>query len=322
LSIPLRKQVESGKYSEVGLEDVILEFEMNKAETIPVKRSINDFQENIELPKSYPPEKKEEERKGLVLIVENDKNSNELLSIVLREAGYSVASLFNGNSVLEVAKKLNPEIITLDIFLPDTNGWFVLRQLKNDPQTASIPVLIISMTNNNELGIALGATYSFTKTVKKSEIVGSLKELINKFRLESPRVLIVDEDENNMKLLSSMIEPEGFEVIKAYSGKEGLQKLFSEKQPDILIINLLMSKGSGFDVISSMKANISTKNIPFIVCTSGEFTEKNIEDLNSQMKGNLISILKKGTFGRKELINRIKQLAMLKRHDDERNFDC
>ncbi|MGV8077815.1 MAG: response regulator [Methanosarcina sp.] len=322
LSIPLRKQVESGKYSEVGLEDVILEFEMNKAETIPVKRSINDFQENIELPKSYPPEKKEEERKGLVLIVENDKNSNELLSIVLREAGYSVASLFNGNSVLEVAKKLNPEIITLDIFLPDTNGWFVLRQLKNDPQTASIPVLIISMTNNNELGIALGATYSFTKTVKKSEMVGSLKELINKFRLESPRVLIVDEDENNMKLLSSMIEPEGFEVIKAYSGKEGLQKLFSEKQPDILIINLMMSKGSGFDVISSMKANISTKNIPFIVCTSGEFTEKNIEDLNSQMKGNLISILKKGTFGRKELINRIKQLAMLKRHDDERNFDC
>ena len=114
---------------------------------------------------------------GLVLVVDDDKNSNELLSIVLREAGYSVASLYSGKNVLKVAKKLKPEIITLDVFLPDTNGWLVLRQLKNDPHTASIPVLIISMTNNNELGIALGATYSFTKPVKRAELVDSLKEI-------------------------------------------------------------------------------------------------------------------------------------------------
>ena len=119
-----------------------------------------------------------------------------------------------------------------------------------------------------------------------------------------------------------MIEPEGFEVIKAYSGKEGLQKLFSEQQPDILILDLMMPEISGFDIISSMRADVSTKDIPLIVCTSGEFTEKNIEELNGELKEHLISIMKKGTFGRKELINRIKQLAMLKRRDDERNLDC
>jgi len=125
-----------------------------------------------------------------------------------------------------------------------------------------------------------------------------------------------------VELLSSMIEPEGFEVAKAYSGQEGLDKLFSEKQPDILILDLLMPEVSGFEIISRMRAGEKTKDIPLIVCTAAEFTEKNIEELNGELKGSLISIMKKGTFGRKELINRIKQLAMLKRRDDERNPYC
>ena len=115
------------------------------------------------------------------------------------------------------------------------------------------------MTNNNELGIALGATYSFTKPVKRAELVDSLKEISSKFRLESPRVLIIDDDENTVELLNSMIEPEGFEVIKAYGGKEGIQKLFSEQQPDILILDLMMPETSGFDVISSLRADATHK---------------------------------------------------------------
>ena len=223
---------------------------------------------------------------------------------------------------MNVAKKLKPDIITLDVFLPDTNGWSVLRQLKSDPDTARIPVLIISVTNNNELGIALGATYSFTKPVKRIELLDSLREITGKFRFEEPRILIIDDDENAVELLSSMIEPEGFEVIKAYGGKEGLDRLFSEQQPDILILDLMMPEISGFEVISRMRADEKTKDIPLIVCTAGEFTEKNIEELNGELKGHLISIMKKGTFGRKELINRIKQLAMLKRREDERNSYC
>jgi PAS domain S-box-containing protein len=317
-SIPLRKSVNLEKDNEIELEDVILNFEKNKVETLPVKEHNEDSQSDTELPSVYPPEKANE-TKGIVLVVDEEKTSNELLSIVFREAGYSVASLSNGKNVLETVKRLKPDIVTLDVCLPDINGWLILKQLRNDPQTASIPVLVISMTNNNGLGIAFGATHYITKPVKRSELVNSLKEIVIKFRLESPRVLIVDEDENNVELMSSVIGAEGFEVIKAYNGREGLQKLFSEKQPDILILELMMSEISGFDFISSMRANINTKNVPFIVCISGELTEKNINDLNSKLKGHFISILKKGTFGRKELINRIKQLAMLKRLDDERN---
>ena len=319
-SVPLRKPLELRKSSEIGLEDIIVEFEMNKAAALSVQKNVEDLQEEIELPEIHRPEKGNTKQE-LILVVDDDKNSSELLSVILMEAGYSVALLYSGKSVLKVVKNLKPDIITLDVFLPDINGWLVLKQLKNDPHTASIPVLIISMTNNNELGIALGAINSFTKPVKRIELVTTLQEINRKFRFEYPKVLIVDDDENAVELLSSMIEPEDFEVIKAYSGREGLQKLFSEP-PDILILDLMMPEISGFDIISSLRADVRTKDIPLIVCTSGELTEKNLEALNSELEGHLISIMKKGTFGRKELINRIKQLAMLKGRNDEKNPDC
>jgi PAS domain S-box-containing protein len=319
-AVPLRKPLELRKASETGLEDAIVEFEMNKAATLSVQKNIEDSKEEIELPEIHRSEKGNTKQE-LILVVDDDKNSSELLSVILKEAGYSVALLYSGKNVLKVVKNLKPDIITLDVFLPDINGWLVLKQLKNDPHTASIPVLIISMTNNNELGIALGAINSFTKPVKRIELVTTLREITGKLRFEYPKVLIVDDDENAVELLSSMIEPEGFEVIKAYSGREGLQKLFSEL-PDILILDLMMPEISGFDIISSLRADVRTKDIPLIVCTSGELIEKNLEALNNELEGYLISIMKKGTFGRKELINRIKQLAMLKGRNDEENPDC
>ncbi|MFY9200511.1 MAG: response regulator [Methanosarcina flavescens] len=294
---------------------------MSKAAALSVKESAEDLQEELEMPEVYLP-REEDSKQELVLVVEDDKSSNKLLSVIIKDAGYSVATLYSGKNVLRVAKNLKPDIITLDVFLPDTNGGLVLKQLKNDPHTASILVFIIPMTNNNELGITLGATYSFTKPIKRVELVNSLKEITGKFRFEFPKVLIVDDDGYTVELLSSMIESEGFEVIKAYSGREGLQKLFSNPQPDILIVDLMMPEISGFDLISSMRADIRTKDIPLIVCTSSELTGKNLEELNNELKSYLISIMKKGTFGRKELINRIEQLAMLKRLNDEENPYC
>ena len=320
-ALPLKKPPENEKSRDLKFENVVLEFELNKTEALSVKDVIKVPEEVLQLPEIHYSEKEDAEQE-LVLIVEDDKNSSELLSIVLKDAGYSVASVPGGKNVFEIAKKLKPEFITLDVFLPDINGWLVLRQLKNDPETALIPVLIISMTNYNELGIALGATYSFTNPVKRAELITSLREITNKFELKNPKVLIIDDDENTVELLNSMLESDGFEIIKAYSGKEGIEKLFSEKKPDILILDLMMPEISGFDVISSLRANENTKNLPLIVCTSGEFTEKNIEELNNELKEYLISILKKGTFGRKELINKIKQLAMLKRRNNERDSNC
>ncbi|MFY1110912.1 MAG: response regulator [Methanosarcinaceae archaeon] len=318
-SIPLKKPGEIRKAGNPELEEVLLEFEMNKKAALSVKKSVETSGHAVKPPEIIFPESGDEGE--LVLVVDDDNNSNELLSLVLGDAGYRVAPVYLGRDVLPVAKKLKPDVITLDVFLPDTNGWLVLKQLKNDPETARTPVLIISMADKNELGIALGALYSFTKPIKKVELLTSLEEIRQKFKFETLKVLIVDDDENAVELLNSMIEPEGFEVLKAYGGREGLDRLFSDR-PDILILDLMMSDVNGFDVISHLRADPGTRDIPLIVCTAGEFDEKNIEELNNEMQDHLLSIMKKGTFGRKELINRIKQLTMLKRHKDEKDSDC
>ncbi len=322
-SIPVKKFGGTRKPGNLELEEVLLEFEMNKKAALSVKESVKESVKasghDVKLPEIlYPISGGEGE---LVLVVDDDNNSNELLALVLGDSGYRVAPVYLGRDVLPIAKKLKPDVITLDVFLPDTNGWLVLRQLKNDPETARIPVLIISMTDKNELGLALGAMYSFTKPIKKVELLTSLEEIRQKFKFETPKVLIVDDDENAVELLNSMVEPEGFEVLKAYGGQEGLDRLFSES-PDILILDLMMPEVSGFDVISRLRADSRTRDIPLIVCTAGEFDERNIEELNNEMQDHLLSIMKKGTFGRKELISRIKQLTMLKRHKDERDSDC
>ena len=325
-TVPLTRPSEPRNAETKDLKEVLIDFEMSKTAAFSVKECEKDLRDETELSEVPLPEirlpETVPEAQSLVLVVDDDRNSSELISVVLREDGYSTASLYTGKDVLNVVKKLKPDVITLDIFLPDTNGWDVLRQLKGDPETARIPVLIISVTDNNELGVVLGAAYSFTKPVKRVELLDSLREITGKFKFEEPRILIIDDDENAVELLSSMIEPEGFEVAKAYSGQEGLDKLFSGQRPDILILDLLMPEISGFEIIFHMRADEKTRDIPLIVCTAAEFTEKNIEELNDELKGSLISIMKKGTFGRKELINRIKQLAMLKRRDDERNSDC
>ncbi len=320
-TIPLTRLSEPRKVETKDLKEGLINFDMSNSATFPTKKYDKDLRDGTELSEIRLPETVHETR-SLVLVVDDDRNSNELISVILREDGYSTASLYTGKDVLNVAKNLKPDIITLDIFLPDTNGWDVMRQLKGDPETARIPVLIISVTDNNELGVALGAVNSFTKPIKRIELLDSLRAITGKFKFEEPRILIIDDDVNAVELLSSMIESEGFEVAKAYSGQEGLGKLFSGQQPDILILDLLMPEISGFEIIFRMRADERTKDIPLIVCTAAEFTEKNIKELNGELKGSLISIMKKGTFGRKELINRIKQLAMLKRRDDERNSDC
>jgi PAS domain S-box-containing protein len=317
-TIPLIRSPGPRKTDTRDFENVIIGFEKSKTDDSLAKVCEEGSQYEVETPKIRLPEKSTEFQ-SLVLVVDDDRNSNELISVVLRENGYSTASMYRGKDVLSVAKKLKPDVITLDIFLPDTNGWYILRQLKADPETALIPVLIVSVTDNKELGVALGAAYSFTKPLRKVELLDSLREITGKFRFEEPKILIIDDDKNEVELLSSIIESEGFEVAKAYSGQEGLDKIFSGQLPDILILDLLMPEVSGFEIISRLRTDERTRDIPLIVCTAGEFTEKSLEDLNCGLKGCLISIMKKGTFGRKELISRIKQLAMLKRRNNERN---
>ena len=261
----------------------------------------------IEMPEIIEPEGASGDE-PLILVVEDDVSSSELLTVTLTGAGYRVIPAYNGRDALAVAKRLKPFAITLDIMLPGMDGWDVLKYLKYDSETSNIPVIVVSMLDEAEVGFSLGVVDYFVKPVEKRTLIAALNTLKESLGIDMPKVLVVDDDPDAVELVASMIAPAGFEVLCAYGGEEGINKSFSE-HPNVLILDLMMPDVSGFDVVSRLKTDPATRNIPIIICTSRDPTSEDIIRLRSDV----ISIMCKGEFAREELINEIKSVATLVR---------
>ena len=243
----------------------------------------------------------------LILVVEDDIESNELLTTILISAGYRVAPAYNGRAALAITKKLKPFAITLDIMMPDMSGWDVLKNLKDNAATRDIPVIVISMSDEKDVGFALGIVDYFVKPVEKSQLIATLGNLKETIGIAAPKILVVDDEPDAVELIASMIEPEGFEVIRAYSGEEGIDQAVRE-HPDLLVLDLMMPVVSGFDVISKLRTNPETEDIPIIICTAKDLTAED----RGQLKSDVISVMHKGTFDKAELIYELKKVTVFK----------
>ncbi|MEA1907618.1 MAG: response regulator [Euryarchaeota archaeon] len=240
----------------------------------------------------------------LILVVEDDPNASELLTITLTDAGYRVIHACNGKDALAIAHKLDLAAITLDILLPGMDGWSVLKYLKYNPETSTIPVIVISMLDETTLGFSLGAIDYLFKPVDRNALLDTLDSLRGVLGVVAPKVLIVDDEPDAVELIASMIEPDGFDVLRAYGGQEGLDIAFSE-HPDVLVLDLMMPVVSGFEVLSRIRDNPETKNIPVIICTAKDITDDDVKHLSN----GVISILQKGTFSGSELIEKIMKVT-------------
>ncbi|KKH45462.1 response regulator [Methanosarcina sp. 1.H.A.2.2] len=236
---------------------------------------------------------------SLVLVVEDDEMARELLIITLSEAGYRVASVSSGKEALLLARKLKPSVITLDIMLPGINGWDILKNLKEDSATASIPILVISMNDDKNCSILCGAFDHLIKPVEKGHLLSSLRRVkVTGAANSSPQILIVDDDPAIVELLSSIIEKEGYEPVCAYGGREAIDKTVTSR-PDAILLDLMMPKFTGFDVIKALKENPETVDIPIIVCTAKDLSFEDKELLNK----NVSYVMQKGNISREILLS-------------------
>ena len=143
--------------------------------TLPTKPLPND---NVQIKREKQKKEKDDGTTGsLIMIAEDDANSSELIKIWLHNAGYQTITAFTGKEVIENAQKFHPTAITLDIMLPEKDGWQVLKELKSDPDTKGIPVIIISVTNESEIGNNLGAAGFIRKPVEKDELIKELQNI-------------------------------------------------------------------------------------------------------------------------------------------------
>ncbi|WP_135613010.1 response regulator [Methanococcoides sp. AM1] len=239
----------------------------------------------------------------LILVVEDDERSRELLMLTFIDGGYRVVSAENGIEAVAIARKLKPFAITLDVMLPELDGWSVLRHLKEDVSTSEIPVVMISMMDQKETALERGAVDHLTKPFDRDYLLKLMNRYKEKLERKEPKILIIDDEPYAVALLSSMLEPEGFTILRAYSGTDAID-ICAEEQPDIVLLDLLMPHVSGFDVISVLRSNPETCNIPIVACTASDITAKDRVFMDRKVN----SIIQKGVFSKKDLLDTINRL--------------
>jgi signal transduction histidine kinase/CheY-like chemotaxis protein len=244
----------------------------------------------------------------LVIVVEDDPPAAELLTRQIGRGGFRTKIAHTGAEAVAMAKELKPAAITLDILLPDVDGWEVLTRLKGDVETSDIPVIVVSIVDNPELGTALGALDYFVKPVGAKELVDRLSSFNFKHRSGSRQtsVLVVDDEPAHRDWLKEVLEPAGFRVTLASGGQEGIE-LATTQKPDVLMLDLLMPEVNGFDVVRALSTNHATRAIPIMIVTAKHLTTGDL----ALLRGSVTTILTKGSTGAVDLLDQLQ--AVLKK---------
>ena len=203
---------------------------------------------------------------------------------------------------IKLAKELRPTAITLDVMMPDLDGWSVLAALRQNPELADIPVIMVSIVDDKRRGIALGAAGYLTKPIDRER----LHRLVRRFQAptRATRVLMVEDDASQRERMLGWLERPHWIVREAANGQEALD-LLREEKPDVILLDLMMPEMDGFEVVAALQGNKDWRDIPVIVITSLDLDAKDRARLNSGVH----SVLVKEKFRPEDLVEHIRRLV-------------
>jgi len=212
-----------------------------------------------------------------VLVVDDEPSIRRFLRHILEAEGFLVIESRSGEDAVAIAIREIPALVLLDLVLPDIDGFEVLSRLKERTETQDIPVIILSIIEDEDRCFRLGANEYLPKPINRERLVDRVSTLISSGRAhdkEGPHfVLAVDDDDSVLKALSTILTNHGFEVEIARNGKDGLEKA-KQRPPDLIILDLMMPIMSGHEVLLALKQNSSTAEIPVMILTAAEPDER------------------------------------------------
>jgi CheY-like chemotaxis protein len=258
----------------------------------------------------FPPGAPPANSAGIVLVIDDDPAVHEILARTLNRHGLRTEGAFNGEDGLRLARKIHPQAITLDVMMPGMGGWAVLTALKSDPELADIPVVMLTVVDDKNLGYTLGAAEYLTKPIDRAR----LSRVLLRFRYKaSTTALVVEDDATSKELVRRMLESEGWSVIEAHNGREALERL-TDSQPGIVLLDLMMPEMDGFEFLAEVHAHKEWSSIPVIVVTAKDLTAED----HARLNGHVSRVLQKGKYGRDELLEHVSRLVSERVRDREK----
>ena len=236
-----------------------------------------------------------------ILVVDDDPSVRQLISRHLEQEGWKTVQASNATDALQLARESRPMLITLDIMMPDASGWWVLEKLKEDPQTAGIPVLVVTIVEDQRLVFALGASDYLGKPYDRGALIAKIHRLLP--RLEGKRVLVVDDDAEARTMLAKILNEERADVVLATGGDEAMS-LIAQAPPDLVLLDLMMPGMSGFEMVARLRAQPAGATIPVMIVSAKELTAEDVLTLN----GHVQRFVAKGSIEPEGLTNAVRQL--------------
>ncbi len=204
---------------------------------------------------------------GVVLVVDDDPAFRETMQAQLEAEGFQVLTAATAGEGRELARRRRPDAIVLDVLLPDQDGLDLLRELKQGPETAGIPVLIVSVSESGLRAFTLGAAEWLRKPLDRSEVAATLRRLVNGRGSEEPLVLVADDEPDTADLIRDALRAEGFRVTVARDGQEALEAL-EQRRPDVMLLDIMMPRLSGFEVLEAVGRSPRLRGLPVVILSA------------------------------------------------------
>jgi len=237
-----------------------------------------------------------------VLVIDDEASALQLVERYLSKEGWRVALAQNGQEGLRLARKLRPSAICLDILMPSMDGWAVLTELKNDPELAAIPVIILSLTNDKQLGYALGASEFLTKPIHREQLIAVLDKYIAKGTAND--VLVIEDDATTGDMMTKLLVREGYTATRAGNGRIALQEV-AKSMPSLILLDLMMPEMDGFQFVDELRKHEAWRDIPIVVVTAKTITSED----RARLSGYVNKIIQKGAFDRESLLREVQLLV-------------
>jgi CheY-like chemotaxis protein len=241
-------------------------------------------------------------RTNRVLVIDDDATVRDLIRRYLSREGFDVVTAGGGLEGLKFARELKPSVITLDVFMPDMDGWSVLQAIKEDAELNSIPVILMTISDEKQKGFTLGASGYLTKPVDCAQ----LAQLLDRFKNQvgTPRVLVVEDDLNAREMMRRLLVGEGWGVSVASNGREALDRLIAER-PNLVLLDLMMPEMDGFEFLAEFRKNPKFVSTPVIVVTAADLS---LAD-RRRLDGGVQHILQKAASEQEDFLRQIRDLV-------------